>query len=507
MFTLLALTPIAVVLYLMIGRNWGGHHAGLVGWGTAVFLALLAFGGNLPLLLVATGRALLLALYVLYIIWMALLLYHVVNDAGAIAAIGEELPKLAHEQGVQVLLLAWVFGSFLQGASGFGVPAAVVAPLLVGLGFAPTVAVTAALLGHAWAISFGSLGSSFFSLMAASGMEGAVLAGPSALYLGVACLACGAVVLWMMDGWKAIRAHWGWLVSIGLLMGAVQWGLAAVGLYSLAAFGAGLAGMGGMILLLRWQRGKDEAPIVWRNLGRAIWPYALMTLVIVVGQLFLDGHLDWVVLNYDFPAVQTSYGRVTAEGGGRSVSLFGHPGALLFYASLLAFGWYLWRGTLPTAPSGVYSGRAILRKTINGSGKSTVSIVALVGMATVMEYAGMTQLLAEALSNTGVLFPFLSPFIGALGAFMTGSNTNSNVVFTDLQRQTAVALNLTVPMILAAQNAGGALGSIFAPAKVIVGCSTVKGADDAAVLKLATLYGVFILALLGLLTLVLGGAG
>ena len=503
MTVFLAVTPLAVVLYLMIGRHWGGERAGLAGWATAVLIALLAFGGNLPLLLVASGRALLLALYVLYIIWMALLLYHVVNDAGAIAAIGEELPKLAKQQGTQALLLAWVFGSFLQGASGFGVPAAVVAPLLVGLGFAPTIAVTAALLGHAWAVSFGSLGSSFFSLVAASGQTGPALAGASALYLGVACLACGVAMLWVMGGWAAVYEQAGWLLPIGLLMAGVQWGLAAVGLYSLAAFGAGLAGMAGMMALLHWRRGGDELPLAWGKLGRAIWPYALMTIVIVVGQLFLEGDLDWVVLNYEFPAVQTSLGRLTPAGAGRSVSLFGHPGALLLYASVLAFGWYVWRGTLPTAPPSKmgYSGRAILRKTVKGSGKSTVSIIALVGMATVMEHAGMTQVLAETLSKTGMLFPLLSPFIGALGAFMTGSNTNSNVVFTDLQQQTAVALNLAIPTILAAQNAGGALGSIFAPAKVIVGCSTVAGADDAAVLKLTTGYSLLILALLGLLTL------
>lgn len=498
---LLALAPLAVVLYLMIGRHWSGNHAGLVGWGTAVAIALLAFGGNLPLLVVATGRALLLSLYVLYIIWMALLLYHVVNDAGAIAAIGQELPKLAQDKGTQALLLAWVFGSFLQGASGFGVPAAVVAPLLVGLGFAPTVAVTAALLGHAWAISFGSLGSSFFSLMAASGLEGNVLAGPSAFYLGLACVACGAAVLWAMNGWTAVRQQSGWLLGVGVLMGLVQWGLAAVGLYSLAAFGAGLAGLAAMIAVLRWRHGADDAAVEWGKLGQAIWPYVIMTGVILVGQLVLADALDLVVLNYHFPAVQTSLGRITAAGTGRSVSLFGHAGALLFYASLLAFGWYKWRGTLATAPNGRYSGWDIVRKTVKGSGKSTVSVLALVGMATVMEHAGMTQVLAETLSNTGAIFPFISPFIGALGSFMTGSNTNSNVVFADLQRQTAVALQLSAPLILAAQNAGGALGSVFAPAKVIVGCSTVKGADDAAVLKLATLYGLTIIVLIGLFTL------
>ncbi|MCB0034364.1 MAG: L-lactate permease [Anaerolineales bacterium] len=497
---LCAVSPIAVVLYLMIVRNWGGSQAGPMGWLTAVLVALLVFGGDFSLLLVSLGRALLLAVYVLYIIWMALLLYHVVNDAGVIQAIGQELPHLASEKTIQALLLAWVFGSFLQGASGFGVPAAVVAPLLVGLGFRPTVAVVAALMGHAWAVSFGSLGSSFFTLIAASGMEGEILAGPSAIYLGLACLACGFAVLWATGQWTAIRQQGVLLIGIGLVMAITQYFLARLGLWSLAAFGAGLMGLIVMIVVLNFTQKREAGTLNWGNLGWAFFPYAIMTVIIVGGQVIFKEQLDVVVINYNFPELITGRGYVTPAGDGRSISLFGHAGALLLYSAVVAFLWYKVRGVLPTGKSD-YNGREILNKTVKGSRKSTISIIALVAMATTMQHAGMTQLLAETLSNTGVLFPFLSPFIGALGAFMTGSNTNSNVVFAGLQQQTAVALNLLVPYILAAQNTGGALGSVFAPAKVIVGCSTVEGADDAAVLKLATVYGLVIVALVGALTL------
>ena len=140
----------------------------------------------------------------------------------------------------------------------------------------------------------------------------------------------------------------------------------------------------------------------------------------------------------------------------------------------------------------------IALKTVRGSVKSTVGILTLVAMAVIMQHAGMTQLLAQALSaGTGPVFPFLSPFIGALGAFMTGSNTNSNVVFAQLQSETAVTLGFSLAFILAAQTAGGAIGSLFAPAKVIVGCSTVEGATDSTVLKRATIYGLLIIFVLG----------
>ena len=519
---LLAAAPLLLVLYLMIGRNWGGSKAGPAGWIAAALIAVVAFGADGELLVVAFGRGLLLALYVLYIIWMALLLYHVVNEAGAIAVLGRELPQLAPDRAGQALLLAWVFGSFLQGASGFGVPAAVVAPLLVGLRFPPNVAVAVALLGHGWAVSFGSLGSSYLALIAATGLPGETMASESALFLAVACLGCGLGVLLTAGGLQALRKRWFFLVVVGLIMGAVQWVLAVAGLWTLAALGAGLAGLAAAAVLLRTGAQsarrhraaaaqtavrQTEAPHValdLRLLGQAFVPYALLVLVIMLGQLVFAAPLDAVELNLNFPAVETAFGWRTAEGPGRSISLFGHAGALLLYASAMTFVWFRRRGTL-LAVKTRYEAAPIVRKTARGSVKSTISIIALVAMALTMQHAGMTQLLAVTLSeNTGALFPLLSPFIGALGAFVTGSNTNSNVIFGQLQQQTALALGVSVPVIVAAQTAGGAIGSMFAPAKVVVGVSTVAGADDGKVLRLATAYGVGLLLLLGVLTRVAG---
>ncbi|MDX1613948.1 MAG: L-lactate permease [Candidatus Promineifilaceae bacterium] len=515
---LAAAAPILLVLYLMIGRNWGGSKAGPAGWLAAILLAVVFYGANLDLLAVATGRSILLALFVLYIIWMALLLYHVVNDAGAIDVIGQQLPQLAGDRASQALLLGWVFGSFLQGASGFGVPAAVVAPLLVGLGFAANAAVVVALLGHAWAVTFGSLGSSFFSLIAATGQPGEVLEGPAALALALACFACGFGVLWATGRWAAVKQRWPQLILVGSVMATTQVVLALAGLWSLAAFGAGLIGLIIIILDLRYQvtefvsSRQENVPasqatgLQFRPLFKAIVPYGLLTLIIVLGQLVFARPLNVLMLNPDFPAVETSYGWSTAAGPGRSISVLGHAGALLLYVSLLSYAWFRWQGTLNGRT--VYSGRSVAAKTIRGSVKSTIGITSLVALAVTMQHAGMTQILAEVLSaGTGPVFPLLSPFIGALGAFMTGSNTNSNVVFGQLQQETALALQLSVPLILAGQTAGGAIGSLFAPAKVLVGCSTVKGAEDGQVLKAATLYGLAIVALIGLAVWIAALAG
>ncbi len=208
--------------------------------------------------LVAWAKAILLAFFVLYIIWMALLLYHTVNEAGVITAIGQEMPGIAHDRPAQALLLAWIFGSFLQGATGFGVPAAVVAPLLLGMGFAAGTAVVIALLGHAWAVTFGSLGSSFISMIATTGVPGAELAGPTAALLAVAALGCGLGVLWLVDRWTAVRRRGLFVLLLTLVMGGTQWAIAASGLWTLAALGAGLAGLLVAIPLLSRQTKRNE---------------------------------------------------------------------------------------------------------------------------------------------------------------------------------------------------------------------------------------------------------
>ena len=492
---LLAAAPLLVVLYLMMWRNWGGAQAGPAGFVVAFVVALLAFGANLPLILVAIGKAILLALFVLYIIWMALLFYHVVDEAGVIAAMSEAVGGLARSRASQALLVAWLFGSFLQGASGFGVPAAVVAPLLLGLGFAPNVAVTIALLGHAWAVTFGSLGNSFNVMVGASGYSVEFLATETSLLLGMCCFACGIAVLWLTGKVGALKAAWLEMVVFGLLMAGTQWALAEAGLFAVAALGGGMVGLLAGMLYYQRQSAREGGGLSWREIGSTFLAYIILTAIILLGELVIDDVLAAVIINPIFPEVATSFGWVTAEGTGRSISLFGHAGALLFYSSIIVFFYYRRQG--PLNGQKTYAWRPIMQRTINRSRKSTISIMFLMGMAIIMQHAGMTQLLAEMMSTyTGRVFPTISPVIGALGAIMTGSNTNSNVLFTTLQQQTALSLMLTVAWILAAQTAGGAVGSVFAPAKVIVGCSTVADADSGTVLRLAISYGGIIILLL-----------
>ncbi len=157
---ILAFTPILLILILMVGFRWGAARSGAVGYLSALVIAILFFGAGPELLAFAHAKALLLTIDVLLIIWAAFLLYRVVEEAGAIKTIGQALPHLTPDRTLQALIIGWIFASFLQGVGGFGVPVAVIAPILVGLGFSPLAAVVIPSIGHGWSVTFGSLGSS-----------------------------------------------------------------------------------------------------------------------------------------------------------------------------------------------------------------------------------------------------------------------------------------------------------------------------------------------------------
>jgi lactate permease len=257
-------------------------------------------------------------------------------------------------------------------------------------------------------------------------------------------------------------------------MAATQYLLATRGFWHLAGFGAGLAGLiAGMVIARGFQGDRSRIPegaVEIRKVFLALAGYLVLILITVVVQLIepVRAFLGQVVLRVPFPELQTGLGYTTPAEVGRVIHPFRHGGAILAYTSILSYllyrraGWYR-----PGAA------RKIVTGTMVRVLSSSLGIASMVAMAVIMAHAGMTDVLAQGLaSGMSEIFPLVSPWIGALGAFMTGSNTNSNVVFALLQLRTAQLLGYSAPVILAAQTAGGAIGSVIAPAKVIVGAST-----------------------------------
>lgn len=500
-----AFSPILTVLVLMIFKNWSGSRAGAAGWFVALIVALFVFGAHPELIAFSQAKGALLALNVLYIIWAALLLYHVVNETGAIKAIGIGIQRFSGDKSIQLLIFGWVFASFLQGVAGYGVPIAVVAPLLVGLGFSPIVAVAVPAIGHSWSVTFGSMGASFQALMAVSGLSASYLAPWSAALLGMTTFLCGVFSVHVYGGWRMTRHSLPAILAIGSAMAGTQYVLAVSGMWTLGGFGASLVGLCTGLAVAKLKiynqvpasRAQSEMGLWW-----ALSAYFILIVIVSAGVMMpsVKIFLGQVKLALAFPEIVSLRGWVTQAGTGKTINVFGHGGALLLYATIVGF--LVYRTKAFYQPHAL---KTIVQKTIKSGVPTSLGIVSMVCFAMIMDHCQMIYILAEGISRVfGSFYPFVSPWIGLLGAFMTGSNTNSNVVFGVLQQETAQMAGISVSLILAAQTTGGALGSMIAPAKILVGCSTVGlSGKEGPVLKATLQYGLIITGIVGMITMLL----
>ncbi len=437
---ILAISPILVILILMVGFRWKASRAGGLGYLTALLISWIWFGINLDTLAYAHAKAVFLIMDVLLIIWTAFLLYRVVAEAGGIEILSETLPHLTSDKGMQALLIGWIFASFLQGVGGFGVPTAVIAPILVGLGFSPLNAVVIPSLGHTWAVTFGSLGASFNAMMAATGLGWEALAPAAGIFLGITGLLVGIAVAWVVGGWGTLRRLWLPLLIIALGMSTAQYITVTLGLWNIGGLMGGTAGLIIGIPLAWFYRGKASSigKINWRELLISLAGYGVLVFLTLIIQLVppVKEFLSQVKLGFVFPETTTTAGFVVPAGPGRQLYIFRHAGMILLISSLSAYlifkkaGWYK---------------QGALGRIINSTGSrvigSSVGITSIVMMAVIMQHAGMTDTLAQGFSKTiGLFYPVVAPWLGALGAVMTGSNANSNLVFSALQLRTAEIL-------------------------------------------------------------------
>jgi lactate permease len=319
------------------------------------------------------------------------------------------------------------------------------------------------------------------------------------------CLGCGTATLWAAGGWRTLVSGLGAVFAIGLAMAGTQYLVVTRGFWSIGATVAGLVGLAVGVLWVRWRArsgiSEQQPPAVnpaqTVSPSWALLPYVLLIATVLAAELLpaVRDFLGQVVLSVQFPELATARGWVTPAEQGRTINAFGHPGALLVYVSAITYATYKWHGCYRPG-----SACRIAQGVVNRAARSSLGTAAMVGMAVTMQHAGMTYLLADGIARVaGPAFPLVAPFIGALGSFITGSNTNSNVIFGDLQQSVAALVGVSPLIILASQTAGGAIGSAFAPAKIIVGCSTVD-AEEGPALQAVMRYGLAMLVVLALVT-------
>ena len=479
----LAAAPVALLVGALLALGWSAARAGAAAWGLALALGLAVFGAAGEHVAIASAKGLSLALFVLTIVWASVYMFNLVDRLRGIDAIGRGLARLADDRLTQALLIGWGFSSFIQGVTGFGVPVAVAAPLLIMLGFPPARAAAMALVGHGWAVTFGSMGPSYYTIQLVTGIEGDVIAPHMALLFAPAIIVSGALVAHIHGGLDAVRRGLPVVLVAGAVMAAGMYALAAAGAPQIASSVPAVLGMAAIALVARTplQRGEpnpaeappepegDDAESLPFRL--AFLPYLLLIALSVISQIGPIKEAVWGLrFALDYPGFVTAEGfAVPAAADYAPIRLLNHPAPLIAFSVAISAALYVvagrWRRGVAWEAA---------RLTWSQCLGTTIAVATMVMMAVVMADSGMTVLLARGLADvSGPVFPLVSPFIGLLGAFMTGSNTNSNVMFGLLQVETARALGLGAVTIASIQSLGASVGSQLAPAKVLVGAAVV----------------------------------
>jgi lactate permease len=478
---LLAFLPLGVLLLTMIAFKWSAPRAGTASWVTALLCGWLFFEADGFVLGIACAKGLSLSLFVLLIIWAAVYLYNTVDNLGGIGVIGKSISSLVRPRLGQALLLAWVFSGFMQGIAGFGVPVAVVAPLMLMLGFSPVISAVSVLVGHSWAVTFGSMGSSYYTIQLVTGIPGAAIGPTMAMLFALPIVASGFAVSIIASGWPAAKRGAPAIVLIGLTVSFFVWLMAFWGAAQIASIVPGLVGCGMVWLLCKTKMlGSSAASantpqIAGQNKKMsfhiAFLPYYLLILLTIVSQIpSIKEAVSHLYFGMDYPRLETSLGySVEPVQGYAKIRLLNHPAPLILATIFLTFLSFRISGRWTNG-----AGTDAMRKTVRQCLRTTIGIATMVMMALIMTNTGMTEIMANGIARvTGVVFPIFSPYIGVLGCFMTGSNTNSNVMFGALQMETALKLGISPLIIASVQSIGGSLGSAIAPAKVLIGSSLV----------------------------------
>lgn len=529
MSPLLALLPILVTAVLLVGLRVPASRAMPAAYATTVALALVVWGASFRLVFAATLYGLVIAAELLFIIFGALLLLNTLDQGRALARIRGGFSQLAPDRRVQVLLVAWLFGSFIEGAAGFGTPAAVAVPLLVGLGFPPLAAATAGMVIQSTPVSFGAAGTPILTGVS-TGLRGK----PEVLeYLASRGLTDADWSLFLHEiGTKVASLHAVIGLGIPLLLvclvtrffgperslrtGLAVWPialLAAVAMtapYYLAArflgpefpsLVGGLVGLATLAALLRWTplrrttaawdfADESEWPPEWTGAVRAgradapldgvpplvlAWtPYLLVAALLLVTRLPYFGLNDLVKqVAFTVPNVAAPE---LASPLTKTVQWLYSPGAIFVAASLAAALLFRGLGTCTWADSAAAWRKA--GRTVAAAGVALVFAVPMVQVFRFSEtatHAAMPEVLARAAADlAGGAWPLVSPLVGGLGAFIAGSNTISNMMFSEFQFSVGVRIGLADPIWVAAlQAVGGAAGNVICVHNVVAACAVV----------------------------------
>lgn len=521
----IAVIPIVVFLLCLMVFKLTGLVAGAIATVLQIIVAVWVFGMPVGSVLGAGLYGILTAVWpIAFIIVMAVWLYKIAVASGRFDVIRTSISGISPDQRIQVILIAFCFGAFLEGAAGFGVPIAICAALLVQLGFGAIKAAMLCLIANVAAGAYGAIGIPVIVGAQVGEVPLAGLTFDMVIVLQWLTFVVPFILVIILDGWRGIRETWPLLIVTSLAYSAAQAGILIFLGPELADIVPGLVGMVAVFLVGRvWQPkriyredGGAVPPPIKQDFGDVVvaWsPFYILSGVIFAWSvpwfkdLFAEGGaLSGLVFAVPIPGIT---GVVVPDGASEPLATswaftpINATGTAILLAALLTF-WttpqvrarHLWEQ---------------LGATVKDLWRPIILIALVLIIADIANFSGGSATIANALTAVGVVFPLLAPVIGWFGVFITGSVVNNNTLFAHLQTVTAGNIGVDSTLLVVANTAGGTVAKVVSPQSIAIAAGAVGlTGREGEILRASIGYSLAMLAVVCgwvfLLSLVMPGA-
>jgi len=551
--SLMAVLPILTAAVLLVGFRWPAKWAMPICYGVAVLISFIFWQVDVVRIVASTIQGLFITADILFIIFGAILLLNTLKHSGAISAIRTGFTKISPDRRVQVVLTAWLFGAFIEGASGFGTPAAIAAPLMVAIGFPALSAVMIGMMIQSTPVTFGAVGTPILigvkgglenpqltALLAEAGLDFSqylqLITATSAILHAIAGTLIPTFMVVMMT--RFFGRNKSWTEGLSILPFSIMGGLAFTIPYMLTGIFLGpefpslIGALIGMAIMTtaatkgflvpkdtwdfppreEWEPGwmsqmeikldalTSKKPM---NLILAWIPYLLVAIILVLTRL---GQLP---LGTWLKSVKFPWSDILGTGISAAFVPLYLPGAILCFVVLITY--FLHKMSWNELSSAIKESSSILL----GAGFVLIFTIPMVRVyinsgVNAAGYSSMPLAMAEwVAANVGQVWPFFAPFIGALGAFIAGSNTVSNLMFSLFQHGVAQNLAISGVVVVALQAVGAAAGNMFCIHNVVAASATVGllGQEGNTLRRtiIPTLYYCTLIGIIGLLVIYVMG--
>jgi lactate permease len=513
--TLIATLPVVVLLGTLALLHMKAHYSALLGLATSLICAIWVFG--MPASIAAKTAVLGAGYGLLPIGWIILnviFLYQLTCEAGLFKVLQESLTGITQDRRLQLLLIAFCFGAFFEGAAGFGTPVAVTAAVLIGLGFKPLEASGLSLIANTAPVAYGALGTPLVALQGVTGLDLLSLSAQVGRILPFFSILVPFWLVWAFAGFTGMIEVWPAVLVAGVAFAVPQFVMSNFHGPWLVDVVASVASMLALIVFLLYWRpkriwgfeheGKREARgthghsrslvtrawVPWLVLSILVFAWGLPTVKTKLDKLS-SPKFPVVGLHQMVQRVPPVVRKPTAEGAVFAVNWISATGSGIFLAAVIS-GFIM--GFTPWKMAQVYW------KTIVRVRFSLLTIAAMLSLGFLTRYSGLDATMGLAFARTGVLYPFFGTLLGWLGVALTGSDTSSNVLFGSLQRISAEQIGVSANLMAAANSCGGVMGKMIDAQSIVVASTATEWyGHEGDILRYVFFHSIALAALVGIM--------